>query len=240
MSKSSLSYIIRKCYKKKWVLRNFIYTIFFNFRYLPLKQAVLLPIWLYKPSCCGKGRIVIESNRVFPGMIELGSNQVMLYSNSGVRIQLDGTIVFHGRTVIGNNSALSIGKKGTLDIGDDFRCFSTLRLVCYNKITIGRKCRVGWDCLVTDTDFHRLKKCGGGYTKGYGEIKIGNYNWIGSKCVVLKKTQTSDYTTIQAGCCLNKKYDAPPYSILGSNNEIVAKRLGFWLDPDDDVIQYVE
>ena len=41
--------LISKIKSKKWVLRSVIPTIYFNFHYLPFKQAIKLPIFLYKP-----------------------------------------------------------------------------------------------------------------------------------------------------------------------------------------------
>lgn len=49
--------IILKLWKYRHVLRYIHKTIYFNFKSLPLRQAVKLPIWLYRPeivSCKGK------------------------------------------------------------------------------------------------------------------------------------------------------------------------------------------
>lgn len=41
--------IIKLIKSKSWVLRSIIPTIYFNFYYLPFKQAIRLSIFLYKP-----------------------------------------------------------------------------------------------------------------------------------------------------------------------------------------------
>lgn len=49
-----------KIKSKAWVLRSIIPTIYFNFHYLPFKQAIKLPIFLYKPHLkLMKGTITI-------------------------------------------------------------------------------------------------------------------------------------------------------------------------------------
>ena len=52
--------LFKSIWKYRWMLRNLSSTIYFNFHYLPLKQAIHLPIWLYKPhlvKCCGSVEI---------------------------------------------------------------------------------------------------------------------------------------------------------------------------------------
>ena len=49
--------ILHKLCMRRWVLRSIIPSIYFNFKYLPLKRAIFLPIFLYKPkfiNCTGK------------------------------------------------------------------------------------------------------------------------------------------------------------------------------------------
>ena len=53
--------IINKIKGNRWVLRSIIPTIYFNFHYLPFRQAVKLPIFLYKPHLkLTKGSITIQ------------------------------------------------------------------------------------------------------------------------------------------------------------------------------------
>lgn len=89
-----------------------------------------------------------------------------------------------------------------------------------------------------DTDFHKMKKLNGGYTKGFGSIVIGERTWIGSKCVLLKNTNVPKYTTISAGTILNRKIDVPEYSVIGSENKIIIKSTGLYRDINDDTIEY--
>lgn len=55
---------IAKFWKYRHVLRYIHKTIYFNFRSLPFRQAVKLPIWLYRPdivSC--KGNVEFGGDR---------------------------------------------------------------------------------------------------------------------------------------------------------------------------------
>lgn len=113
--------MLKKLWNKRWMLRSILYSLYFNFHYLPLRQAIKLPIILYKPKllkCKGKVQIL---GKVSTGMIQLGKYTVSLYPNSGIVFENHGgSITFNGKCNIGNNSTISIGEKGILIIGDSF------------------------------------------------------------------------------------------------------------------------
>lgn len=58
--------IIKKIKQNAWVARYIIPTIYFNFHYLPFKQAIYLPIWLRKPKLLNlKGKISIPGGKAW-------------------------------------------------------------------------------------------------------------------------------------------------------------------------------
>ncbi len=220
-------------------LRSLPYSIYFNLHYLPFRTAIRLPILLYKPRLLSlKGQVKIEG-RLKYGLVRLGFPTVSIYPNTGITFENHGgTVVFKGSCIIGNASALSVGQKGRVEIGDNFVSTTSLRLVAYDSITIGNRVRMGWDTLVMDTDFHKLTKLSGGYSRGHAPIKIGSNNWFGNGCRIMKRTQTPDYCITGAGTTLSGPVDVPPYSIVGFKQELVVKASGIWRNVDDDVIEY--
>ena len=73
--------------KKLCLLRSIFTTIWFNFHYLPFKQAIKLPILLYKPKIiASKGSIIIKGE-IKPFMIKLGIPQIFIYPNTGVMFE---------------------------------------------------------------------------------------------------------------------------------------------------------
>lgn len=237
MNSNSILFKIRK---NKWILRSIVQSIYFNFHYLPFKYAIKLPILLYKPKFITlKGKVIISTPIIKTGMIKLGKNVVSVYPNNGISIEIKdgGKLIFNGSCQIGNNSYISIGQKGKVEIGDKFSASTTLRIISYHHIKFGNKVRVGWECTFMDTDLHKMIKINGGYTKGYAPIKIGNNNWFASKCHILKRTETPDFCTVSTGTILNKKYDYPLYTVIGGNPASDIAH-GIYRDPDDDVIEY--
>lgn len=175
------------------------------------------------------------------GMIRLGFPTVSLYPNPGIVYENHGgTITFNGECSIGNNSAISIGAKANVEFGDRFTATTTLRLTSYYKITIANCVTFGWDTLIMDTDFHKLTKVSGGYSKGYASISIGSNNWFGNGCRIMKRTTTPDYCVISAGTILSGPVSVPSYSVVGNDSHIVVKATGVWRNVDDDVIEYKE
>lgn len=134
--------IIKKIKENRWVLRSIIPTIYFNFHYLPFRQAIKLPIFLYKPHLkLMKGTITILGGTT--GMIRLGKNQVSIYPNSGIMLELRGKIIFNGRCSIGNNSYITTGNKSVIEIGKNFCATTTLRLVSYDHIRFNDNVLIG-------------------------------------------------------------------------------------------------
>ena len=214
-------------------------TLYFNFHYLPFRQAIKLPILLYKPKLLRcRGKIEINGPVKF-GMIKLGVYNVSIYPNKGITFENNGgKIVFNGVCSIGNNSFISIGKTGNVVFGNQFASSTSLKIASYNKIQFEDRVRVGWDCMFFDTDFHKMKKLKGGYTKGFGSIIIGERTWVGSRCIILKNTFLPKYSTVSAWTILNKRIEVPEYSVIGSENNIVIKSTGMYRDINDDAINY--
>ncbi len=89
-----------------------------------------------------------------------------------------------------------------------------------------------------DTDFHKMTKLSGGYSKGFGSIIIGSNNWFGTGCLILKRTKTPNFCTVQAKTILEKAVDVPEYSIVGQTRNIEVKATGLWRNIEDDNIVY--
>ena len=232
--------IFQKLWKYRRDLRSIFKSIYFNFHYLPISQAVHLPILLYKPRLLElKGQIQIQGGVKY-GMIRLGFPIVSIYPNSGITIENHGgTIVFNGRCSIGNNSSISMGKKAYCSMGSNFIASTSFRLVCYDNIQFGEKCRLGWDCMVMDTDFHKLTKVAGGYSKGHAPICIGKNNWFGNGCLIMKRTETPNFCISSARTILSGKVDVPEYSVIGQKRGVEIIASGLWRNVDDDKINYL-
>lgn len=227
---------ISNIWKNRWVLISPFSTIWFNFRHLPLKQAIKLPIILNHPVLYGNGKYVIEGKARF-GMIKLGISIARIFKDKGIVIENYGTIIFRGKCTIGGGSGISCG--GTLILGNSFCATTGLKLICQNKVTIGNECLVGWNVIICDTDYHSLKSLSGNTkTKGYGEIVISDNVWIASFCKIFKNSRIQSKTVVSCDTFINKSIENQPGSLIYTDTKLKSKPIGFYLDINDDRIIY--
>ena len=79
---------------------------------------------------------MIDNPCVSFGMIKCGFNSVSLYPNTGINIKIhkQGKIIFKGKCMIGNASAISIGDRGIVIFGNNFIATVSLRLTSHHRI----------------------------------------------------------------------------------------------------------
>lgn len=214
--------------------------IYFNFHYLPFKQAVRLPILLYKPHLLKcKGKVTIQSDKIWFGMVQLGIYRNRLYPNSGITwINEGGECVFNGKCFCFNGTSICIRKHGHIEFGHNFFSGPNVKMVSARKIIFGENARIGWEAIIIDTSFHRCKKKNGEWRDGDPdadkEICLGRNNWLGMKCLVMKGTRTPDYAIFGANSTLNKDYSSHPSYILMAGNPLQIKSEDIWRDLSED------
>lgn len=212
----------------------------FCLRYLPFRQAIKIPIIIYKPHfyCLG-GKVIIDSSRITFGMIRLGLFITSQYPNGGIRWYNKGTIVFRGKVCIGANSSIFLLRKGSyLSIGNNFGNATTLRINCDYKIILGDGVRIGWDVTIMDSSMHRLKDMNGHFLgSGYGEIFVGEHTWIASQCMISSGSKLPAYTIVSARSLVNKHVKEIPGHCLIAGTPAKLIKQGVWRDLEDDKIE---
>lgn len=227
------------------ILRYLHWTIYINFKYLPLRQAIKLPIFLYKPrfgTLGGEISIACPDSLIKPGMIALGFPSQMMYPNDGFFFEIagEGKLIFRGSTFWGNGSGISVGPKGKLIIGEDVFARVQVRCCAYHYINIGDHTLFAWNILLMDTSFHTMKDAISHQKikeHPYGPIIIGNYNWIGSNVIILRGVKTVSHTTIAAGTVMTKNLNSPEYSIIGGSPVKILKN-GYYCERRDSEVEY--
>lgn len=198
-------------------LRYLPHTIFFNFKYLPFRQAVKLPILLYKPHFVRlKGTIRIDADEVRPGMIQMGPLINTCNPNNGITFDIDGSIIFKGRAIFANDSYIMIRDGGVLTLGKDLDC--NCKIKCAKSIEIGDETWIAYDSMIMDSDWHALTDMTTGkLLNKTSPVKIGKHNFISYKCIVTKGTVTPDNATFMPCSILNKVYEEGEYPLFGGN-----------------------
>lgn len=210
---------------------------YFCFKYLPFKQAVKLPIILYGAHFDDlKGNVRIESESVYRGMIKLGVPGVCLfYPHRGVTWQNHGgNVVFKGKVSIGAGCAISVNSKANLIFGDDFLNTYGLKIIASRTISFGKSNRFGWNTFVMDTNMHPLKdKNTKKKGRGGASIKIGDYNWFSTNCVILPGVETPERVMCGLGTVVTRNVEWKPYCLYGGS-PIRLLRENVYRDLNDD------
>lgn len=226
------------------ILRNLpalIPSIIFCFRSLPFKQAIKLPILIFKPhDMLLKGKIVIDSDRLYTGMIRLGYCKPNLpYPNNGIKIYNLGKIIFKGRCLIGCDSYIIVEESGSVIFGDDFRSNASLKITSKIGIKINPHVRIGYNVNMMDTNHHKLYDMDKGcFLDAYGKIEIGSYNWISTNSVVLHSVVTPERCLFGLGTILTKSSKFESYCLHGGSPLKILRRNVFRDFENDSIENY--
>lgn len=197
--------------------RKRIRSYYFCFKYLPVEQAIKLPIFLHVPvKICRlkKGNIIfkggIESRQInfVEGITGFPAPSTMIY------IEDSGTLIFSGKVYISNGCTLRIDEGGVLEFGNDFRMNKNSVIRCADNIVFKDDIMVGWNSELNDSDGHSI------FIEGHkinttAPIIIGNHAWITSHVKISKGVEIADGCIVAKGAVVTKKHIFPNTLIGG-------------------------
>lgn len=213
---------------------NIIKTLYFNFKYFPIKQAIKLPFLIYPHTRLEltKGQILLNCKIRF-GLVRFGPKILGIVDEKYVRTiwEVTGEIVVNGQTLIGQGCKLSV-IEGTLVLGDNFAISGNSAIICNKDITFGNDCLLSWDILIMDSDIHSILDRNGNRLNLSIPIKIGNHVWIGCRSTILKGVNISNDCVIAASSVLTKSFDTDGVIIggHGSQQRILKENITWCLD----------
>lgn len=207
---------------------NILKTIYFNLHYLPFKDAIKLPILIYRRTtlCVMKGRIHFETP-LKSGIVELGAQSIGTQDKRYSRTiwEVRGDVHIKGKTIIGRGCKICVGNEGNLIFGSGFTCTGDTQIVCFKEITFGSKCLLSWEILMMDTDFHNIRNNSGDIINNNRPISIGNHVWIGCRSTILKGVSIGDNNIVSASSTITRNIDEQNCIIGGNGKHIeVLKR----------------
>jgi acetyltransferase-like isoleucine patch superfamily enzyme len=207
-------------------------TIYFNLKYFPLKHALKLPVLISKNVYLKEvsGRIHFECPIRF-GLIQIGYGNVGIFDKKMSRTIWDvsGDVTFCGYGTIGHGSKIMVASGGSLIFGDKLKISAEASFIVYNKIQIGYNCYMAWETLLMDTDFHKIKNEYGEIINGPKPIIIGDYVWIGCKCIILKGAVIPNNSVIAINSLVNKELTEENCLYAGSPVKCIKEKIS-WED----------
>lgn len=205
--------IIRKI--RFYLSVNWTKTLYFNFKKFPFAIAKQLPVYFYgKVSFQNiNGNVRIEAP-IKRAMIGFGQKyETNTRANGTAEIFIEGTVTFKGHVQFGKDYFVYVSKDAYLEMGHMSSLGSNGKIICYNKIILGKFARIGFESQVMDSTFHQMIDTLTGHKYVMkSPIIIGSYNYIGNRVSIMSKTVTPDYCTISSSSFCNKDY-----ATLGKN-----------------------
>lgn len=181
---------------------NWPKTLWFNFRSLPFRLAVRIPILVsWNVKVRSVGRISI-THPVTPGMISIGVIKIDPWETNHDQIIFcnQGHITFGGRTKIHPGVRLTVFPNAELRMGERVLIGNKNRIVCTRSITMGHDIRFSWEGQMFDTDFHFLTNLNTGHvSRRQLPVVIGDNVFIGNRCTIGKGTVLPEGTVVS--CC---------------------------------------
>lgn len=210
-------------------------TLRFNFHYFPLKEAIRIPVYIYRGVRLKsmKGCIDLDFPDIRTGSIRIGKEYYGFQNRHHQTIweQLGGTVIFGNRITIGKGTFITIGRFGTLRFGNRLIIGGNDKIICKKLISIGDFTRIAWDVEIIDTDFHHtintIFKTANCVEK---PILLGTHNWVGFGCTILKGTVTPEHCIVSAKTILKNDYSEAGENILLSQDtpaKVMAKYIQF-------------
>lgn len=218
-----------KIIKNIWSV-SILKTLMFNFKYFHYKIAIQFPVIVCNNVLLKnlKGTVELKENPKFRTIIigysfygDLTKNDKLIWNQTGGHVKLSNNIL------IGQGTYVQIGKKGSLEIGDNvvFGGGKNAKIITFNKICINRNSRLAWNAELCDTSFHQLINYETGEQNMInGTIHIGETNWIGNNSKIYKNTKTANFSTFGANSLIFRDFGNEEYCVyIGNPLKLVKK-----------------
>lgn len=206
-------------------------TIWFNFRYLPFRQALKLPIWV-----AGNVRIR-ELHRGclhLQGALRMGLIRIGYHETDGIdfyevhtiiNVDKSGIIEFKNDAHIGTGAIIRVKEGGAISFGDNFAISGTTSIIASKSIRFGDEVQLSWNSQIMDSDAHKIYDTEGNWINPPREIIVGNHVWIASNTTVMKGSIIQDNTVVASNSLVNKAFTEGNCILAGQPAKII-KQIG--------------
>lgn len=198
-----------KKFKFKYIL-DIPKTIYFNFKTLPLKDAIKLPFYISH-----KYKLLLPKNSknifVFETPIKRfnvrfangGSSDIipnkygLIQIKSGAKIYLKDDIQF--------SAGCALRVQGELKLGGHFSANRNCSISCVKSIMFGDDCLLAFEVFIRDSDGHKIIN-DSKEKLSVEQVFIGNHVWICGKTSILKGAFIPNNSVIGYGSIVTKKF----------------------------------
>lgn len=209
-------------------------TIIFNFKVLPFRQAIKLPILItynVKVANLIRNSVMINSDlAMFMIKINWTNGSPGAYHSHKktgyLNIKRHGKIIFNGRADFSSGISIRVDK-GELNIGDSFSCNRQCFLSCSSGILIEDDVLLGWGVNIRDSDGHEIYNLNNPdlITNEPESVRIGTHTWLASNVDVLKGATIPSDCIVGYNSFVGKKFKESNCIIAGYPAKVVKRNI---------------
>lgn len=219
--------IIRRFFQHNWLA-----SIYLNFKMLPFKQAIHLPLDVYYGVRFDslKGSIVLESNVVRMGMVKFGAQGSDMFRSKGCILAIDGTLCLKGVCVFGCSNTIKILEGAELIIGNKAIFGAENLIYVERKMEFGDEFLSSWNCQFMDSDTHTVEDVvTGEKTLSVKSVSVGDHCWVGNNVKLNKGVNLPNNTIVASNSLLTKDFTKEgEYCVLAGLPAKVIQRNKKW------------
>lgn len=195
---------IRKFFQHNWPA-----VFYLNFKMLPIKQAIKLPLDIYYGVRFDKlsGNIILNSHKVFRGMVKFGAQGSDMFQRKGCILSVEGTLLLNGKCVFGCSNTIKIRKGAEVIVGDN-SIFGAENLIYSEKsLSFGSNFLSSWKCQFMDSDTHRITDITTSKVSiSVSPVVVGNHCWIGNNVKINKGVCLPNETIVASNSVITKNF----------------------------------
>lgn len=203
-------------------------TIYVNFRCLPFKTALKLPIFIgYKTRIDKLNRNITFGCEPKTFMVRIGwggtegretgkRNYLLLNENASIK--------FNGRCTMSSGVSLILDS-GTLEIGEKFFCNKNCTFSCNDRIIIGDNVLFGWNVELLDSDNHNVVHKNKKKACDRGEIKIGDHVWVAAFSHILKNSAIPEGSVVAYHSLVTKQFEGEKLLLGGCPAKVIEDQI---------------
>lgn len=202
----------------------FIRSLCFNLRYLPLRQAVHLPVWItgnFRTVQLSRGQLVLHRPLRKSVILGAGGSPGLPAFHGGLYLAPGSRLVLRGFTVVGEGSVLRCDAGARLELGENFYCNKNCFLRSANVIRFGDECLLGWNVQINTTDGHPIRRNGVAGPVS-APVEVGRRVWITANTILTKGVSIAEGCVVAQGAVVTKSVDTPRALVGGVPARVIA------------------
>jgi acetyltransferase-like isoleucine patch superfamily enzyme len=211
------------------LLRAIPKTIYFNFRYFKLRDAIRFPVWVSHRVTLLRTRGSVEiQGPVRFGLVRMGFAENTMTNPSFDRSTWDvwGKVIFKGWAVFALGTKIGVDNgNACLTFGSNMIFNANNEICCSKLISFGDYFQAGWGNLFMDTPYHNIT-VGEDVLNPPAPVHIGNHVWVTTRCSILQGTKLSDGSIVGLGSVVTAKYLKPNCLIGGYPGRVLMEGIG--------------